>query len=197
MKIKQFVTGALPTNSYLVYDKGEAILIDCGGEEETILKFLKKHPIKLKYILLTHGHFDHIEVHKILKETKAKLGIHKKDSLMLRHPANLSYNDMEPIHEDFNIHGGDIFRISNTELEVIETPGHSPGGICFYSEKSKILFSGDTLFKKAIGRTDLPLSNEKDMIKSLKRLMKLKDDIQVYPGHGDQTTIGKERPYFS
>lgn len=194
MEIKNFVLGPLQTNSYLIYENGKAVLIDCGGEVDILLNFLEKNNLKLEKVYLTHGHFDHIDnLDKLKEKTGCLVGIHKKDSFMLNHSFNLQYIDSTVSKEDFNFQEGEVLEFN---LKVIETPGHTPGGCSFYIESKKLLFSGDTLFRKGVGRTDLPKSNHSDLIKSLKKLVKLPENVRVYPGHGGDTLIKNEKKYF-
>jgi len=197
VNIKIFVSGLLFTNSYLVSDKKEAVLIDCGGEPKEILEEIKVKKLKLKYILLTHGHGDHIYgLNQIRKETGAKIGLHEKDVAGLNHSFNLSIVNAEPVKEDFHIKEGDQFRIGEIIFEVIETPGHTPGGVCFWIKNKKILFTGDTLFKTGVGRDDFPGGNWNELKQSLRRLIKMEEDIKIYPGHGQDSTIGNEKKFL-
>ena len=188
MDIKKFIVGPLQTNCYLVILDKECIMID-GGDEK-VLKFILDKKLKLTKILLTHGHGDHlIDVTNIKEKTKAKIYVHQKDNIMLNHPYNLSLGASKGVKAD------EFFKDRVGDFKVLYTPGHSLGSVCFYNEKEKVLFSGDTLFRNAIGRTDLPNSSSKLMKDSLKMLIKLPKDVKVYPGHGSETNIGDEYYY--
>lgn len=190
MDIKRFVVGPLNTNCYLVLFDKECIMID--GGDDNVFKFIKDNKLKLTKILLTHGHGDHlIDAMNIKEKTKARIYVHEKDNIMLNHPYNLSLGASKGVKAD------EFFKDKIGDFKVLYTPGHSLGSVCFYNEKEKVLFSGDTLFKNAIGRTDLPYSSSKLMKDSLKLLMKLPKDVKVYPGHGAETTIGNEFDYIN
>ena len=191
MEMKTFVGGPLDNNYYLLIKGKECILID--GGDKIVLDYIKKNKLKLTHILITHGHGDHIwRAFEIKKETKAKLIIHKNDEAMMNHPLNKAWFagiTIPKVEEHFK----DKLKLLGYNIKVFHTPGHSAGGVCLYFEKEKILFSGDTLFKGSIGRTDLPTANPKEMKKSLLLLMKLPDNVKVYPGHGENTSIGLEK----
>jgi len=195
MKIQKFVLGPIQTNCYLIHNAKEAILIDCGGHEEIILKYLENNKLKLKYILLSHGHFDHIVINKIKEKTKAKVGMHERDRIM---PVNILAGKIKPIITDFELKENQIVNLGSIKIKVLETPGHSPGSCSFYIESNKTLFSGDTLFKSAIGRTDIPGGNYDRLMKSIKeKILALPPETKIYPGHGSETTIAYEKQRFT
>ena len=187
MKIKRIVCGAYDENAYLVND---SVLIDPGDGLGALTKQCKK----LSAILLTHGHFDHtIACAPLQKAFGAKVYIDMNDAPMLTDQALSAYDPAAcslelPSELDFCELGSEAFG-----LKVLRTPGHSKGSVCFYSEDEGILFSGDTLFKAGFGRMDLTGGSAIDMRRSLFELFKLPDDVTVYPGHGDSTTIGAEK----
>jgi len=184
MQIKKFILGLIQTNIYLIIKGKEAILIDCE-EPEIILEYLTKNKLKLKSILLTHGHFDHIEGLSTLKEkTNALLYVNKKDSQYLT------------IKSDKFLENNQILNFNNLKIKIIFTPGHTRGSISFYLEKENIIFTGDTLFNKGIGRADLLGSNLNDLKNSIKKLLKLALKTKVFPGHGPETTIEDEIDYL-
>jgi len=190
-----FVVGELQVNCYVFGDSStkEVILIDPGAEPERIKTFLKKSKLVLKYIVLTHGHYDHIGA---LDNFFVPVYVQSRDvELLVDSSKNLSAFLGEPkcfhpvvrILEDKN-----ILLIGKFSLEVIHTPGHTQGGICL--KTNKILFSGDTLFYRSIGRTDLPGASLPQLLSSIRnRIMCLAPEILVFPGHGQQTTIGEEK----
>lgn len=179
--------GELRTNSYIVKDNGEAIVIDPGFEIEKILPLLKGY--KLTAIILTHGHFDHVtEAFKLKEKTNAPVFVHKDDGPMM---ALTTQKKADKLLDD-----NSTFDIGHLTFVIIHTPGHTPGGMCVYNSKEHILFTGDTLFYHDHGRTDLPGSDQKQMEDSLKKLFKLPPETKVYPGHGRETTIGDEKDLF-
>ncbi|MGB9612641.1 MAG: MBL fold metallo-hydrolase [Candidatus Margulisiibacteriota bacterium] len=188
MNIHIFIVGPLETNCYIVEDEKnrEAIIIDPGDEPEKILDFLEKHPLKVREIIVTHGHFDHVgAVWQIKEKLKVKVLMHKNDLPLLSLTTS-------PLPDRLLIEK-DRVDLGELSFEVLHLPGHTPGSIGLYCEKEKVLFSGDTLFAGTWGRTDLPYSSEKDMATSLKKLLKLPPETKVYPGHGETTTIGEEQ----
>ncbi|MBI2578945.1 MAG: MBL fold metallo-hydrolase [Candidatus Aenigmarchaeota archaeon] len=196
MLIKKFTCGPAATNSYLIWDDDErkALIIDapkgCYGQ---VLDELGKNKLKLLLIANTHGHWDHIADNKALKEkTKAMIAVHKNDEKMLWEPGNAPF-DIPASRADTHLDEGDVIKLGSISLEVMETPGHSPGSVCLYEAKSNILFSGDTLFAGSCGRTDFPGGDHGKMIASLKRLLKLPPNTKVYSGHGEETTVGSEK----
>ncbi len=203
--IKVIPVGALQENTVIVVDDDtkEVIIVDPGAEGERILKELED--FKPVAIVNTHGHRDHVGQVGYLKE---KLNIpfymNKKDEFLINNDVFLGFGEMIGAYEcpnpDFNLKEGDVIKFGNTELKVIETPGHTPGGVCLYDEKNKILIAGDTLFKGSVGRTDLPGGNSKELMNSLKKLMELPEETTVICGHGENTTIGQEKksnPYIT
>ena len=192
MYLKKFILGGLENNLYLLIEEEtkEAILIDAGEEPEEILDFLEKRKIKLKYLLLTHGHYDHtVGYKKIQEQTKAKILIHKED-------VNISFGTK--VTPDAYLIDGDEINVGSITLKVLHTPGHTQGCCCFYFEKEKMLFSGDTLFYQGIGRTDLPEGNYDQELTSIKeKLLILPPETIVYPGHGPETNIEQAKTYLN
>jgi hydroxyacylglutathione hydrolase len=203
MVIKTFVSGPFETNSYLVYDETskEAIIIDAPPESaENVLHEIKKNNLSVKYIVNTHGHIDHVEDNEILKkELKAKLLIHKEDAFWLNPSEEVKYflpMDQTPSEADDFLKEGDILNIGDMNFSVIFTPGHTTGGICLSESQKKVLFSGDTLFKETIGRTDLLGGSMETLINSIKtKILTLPDETLVYPGHYESTTIENEKKF--
>ena len=200
MLIKRLTGGLLSTNCYIVAcgEAGEAMVIDPGlseGECGEILDEVSAHHLQLKYIVNTHGHPDHTSCNsRLRKATSAEILIHKDDGHLLAEPRGLFVEAVVSPPADRLVRDGDMIRVGKLEFEVIHTPGHSRGGISLYCESESVVFSGDTLFNRSIGRTDLPGSSAKDMGRSLReKLMKLPEQTIVYPGHGPETTIGEEK----
>lgn len=187
------------TNTYLVYDEKtfEAALIDIANNVNDIQEFVKNSNIKLKYLILTHCHADHIAGLKQIKEEfpEMKVLIHENDAPgLIDSNINLSVfleADLNFIEADILLKDGDIITLGDLKLKVIHTPGHTAGAISILVEDA--LFSGDTLFKGCYGRTDLPTSSGVDMIKSIDKLLKLPANTVVYPGHDQTTMIEYER----
>ena len=202
MLINTYVAGPIDANNYLVYDEKskEAVLIDCSDYIAELVDFVDKNGLTVKYILLTHGHFDHILGVNSMKEAlRAKVFIHGSDLSMVE---NLGFqmqmfgfpaqNDAPQI--DDTLQNAGELRIGGNKIEVIETAGHTSGSVSY--KIGDVLFSGDTLFRESIGRTDLPQGNFRDIIHSVKEvLFALDDNVKVYTGHGEPTTIGYEKKF--
>jgi glyoxylase-like metal-dependent hydrolase (beta-lactamase superfamily II) len=173
MEIKPLAVGPLLTNCYLVVSEKELLIIDPGGDGKEILREAEKIKAKVKYIINTHGHPDHIFANEeIRKETGAKILIHEAEE------------DFISFKPDSLLKDGDEIKIGKSVLKVLHTPGHTRGGICLLAGDS--IFTGDTLFKDGYGRTDLPGGSEEQLEKSLEKLEKiLKPEMTVYPGHGE------------
>jgi len=195
----RLVIGDLAANCYLIYSEAtrNSIVIDPGGDEETILEEIRKKNLNIKYIILTHGHFDHIGAVKPIKEaTGALVAIHREDGDHLLNPyKNLSFlmgYECIQTPADLLLEDGSTVMLDDTALTIVHTPGHSKGSICI--QMPGAIFTGDTLFKGSIGRTDFVDGNLEQILNSIrKKLMVLPDETIVYPGHGDSTTIGLER----
>ncbi|MGC2423523.1 MAG: MBL fold metallo-hydrolase [Nitrospirota bacterium] len=207
MILETIAVGALAVNCYIVGSEAahEAAVIDPGDDAARITSVLHRRGLNLKYIILTHAHFDHAGAAKeLFEKTFASVMVHEKDAALLKNisvqAALFGMNVDEPPRPDIFLKGGDKIEVGDVEMEVIETPGHTPGGISLYIKKAHVVFTGDTLFWGSIGRTDLPGGDYNTIIHSLKdKLGNLPDDTKVYPGHGDDTTIGfekKQNPYF-
>ena len=188
MLIDMFTVGMLSTNCFIVGDTktGEAIMIDPGLsnalEAKNILKEIERNKFKIKFIVNTHGHPDHISGNKMMKEaTGAPILIHESDAPRLHNPT-----------ADKTLREGDLIEFGDVKLQVLHTPGHSEGSIALLNADD--VFVGDTLFAGAIGRYDLSGGSLEELMNSIKKkLLTLPDYVNVYPGHGEVTTIGKER----
>ncbi len=202
--IKTVLVSDLATNCYVVTDNatGDCAVIDPGDFTAELDKVLSKIGYeKLKYILLTHGHCDHIGgVSSILKKTegKAEVAIGEKDVSMLEDPfSNLSRYflslPLEPVKCNVALHDGNVITLGESVFKIISTPGHTSGSVCFVCDDK--IFSGDTLFYRSHGRTDFPTGSDKEMKESLDKLAALKGDYTVYPGHNLTTTLEDERLY--
>jgi len=200
---RRLTVGFLGTNCYLVTCEKtlEAIIIDPGfgaDETENVLREITEKDLRLKYVVDTHGHADHVSGNGALKQaTGAEILIHEDDAPLFADPwRNLSKMmglTVASPPADQLLREGDLIRVGSSELEVMHTPGHTAGSISLHCASDGIVFTGDTLFAGSIGRTDLPGSSFEDIVGSLSRLMGLPAQTVVYPGHGEKTTIGKER----
>jgi glyoxylase-like metal-dependent hydrolase (beta-lactamase superfamily II) len=199
MIFETICVGPMEVNCYILASSSdsEAIIIDPGAQDNKIRRILDKYRLKPAFIINTHGHIDHIGCDD---KFGVPVYIHQQDASLLKDPKlNLSDFFMSPYSTKSNIktlEDKEDIKLDEIELEVIHTPGHTPGGICLLMKKpeDKILFSGDTLFFHGIGRTDFPAADEGALIKSIKdKLLTLADDTVVYPGHGPASTIGEEK----
>jgi len=198
MLIKNIVVGPLQVNCFIIADdvSKEAVVIDPGDEPDMILDILKKNGLTIQYIICTHGHFDHVgAVSDIKKETGAKVALHKDElkiySAALDMAAFWGYDIERPPEPDMLLTDGDAVEFGGIRLNVLHTPGHSPGCICLYGDG--IVITGDTIFAGSVGRTDLYGGDEKKLKESFKRLMSLPENIRVLPGHGPETSIAREK----
>lgn len=199
MIVKKLEVGPIMANCYILgcEDTKEAVVIDPGDEADRILLSLAESGLKVKYLLNTHGHFDHVGANKKMKEaTNAVLMIHPDDEPMLSElssaASSFGLSAENSPKADKYLNDQDEISFGNITLKVIHTPGHSMGGICLYTDGA--LFVGDTLFAGSIGRTDLPGGNYNTLISSIKkRLLAFDGNTIVYPGHGPETTIEKEK----
>lgn len=168
MNIKRVVVGPLQENCYIVEKEGESLIIDPGDEADKIIASITYPPVA---ILITHNHFDHVGALQSLKE---------------------KYNI--PVYDYNNLKEGEL-STGKFNIDVIYTPGHTSDSVTFYFKEEKTMFTGDFLFKETIGRTDLSTGNFKEMKKSIRKILTYSDIIKVYPGHGEDTTLGQEKKY--
>ena len=201
MIVKQFVEGFIANNNYLLIDEEskEAALIDCTDYISELGAVLKEYDAKLKYILLTHGHFDHIMgVPKIKQEFGAKVYLHKDDKELVDNSDEFMISvGMQPFEHpeiDKYIDEGEEIYLGKNKIEVIHLPGHTQGGVGYLVDG--MLFSGDSIFLESIGRTDLPGGNHKQLIESIKnKIFSLDGDTILYVGHGTNSTVEHEKKY--
>lgn len=197
--LEVFPSGPFETNAYLLgcSQKKIGVFIDPAPESHVnLINAAKKHQLKIDSIFLTHSHWDHIgDVAILKKELELKLFVHPLDADNMKTPGSDGLPLMFPIdgaEPDQFFEEGQNLMVGKLKLEVIHTPGHTPGGVSFYLPQEKILISGDTLFKGSIGNLSFPTADPAAMWESLKKLAKLPSETKVYPGHGPATTIGAE-----
>ena len=187
MRVETFVRGPLQNNVYLLRDEhtNEAAIIDPGIGSDDLLKTIEEQQLRLRYVLVTHAHFDHIDNVALFREqTGAEVVSHRADAAVLEELAGVS--------ADVLLHGGEVLTVGSLAIQVLHTPGHSPGGVSFLVEDH--LFAGDTLFAGSIGRSDFPDSDGALLLRAIAgEILPLPDETHVLPGHGDATTIGTER----
>ncbi len=197
---KVFSRGLLGSNTYLVYDEAslDGMIIDCGNQPRDPLMAARELGVKIKYIVLTHGHYDHAEYveeyARLLPD--AKIVAHEAEiSVLSDFEANVSQFFGTPrayMRPNRTVKDGDRLPLGTTEYDVISTPGHTPGSICLYSAAERVIFTGDTLFCRGYGRTDFKYGSDVEMLSSLRRLRRLDAGTKVLSGHGGPTTIGDE-----
>lgn len=197
MKLLCVVTGICQTNTYIIEENGGAIVIDPGCDVQKIMATLQSENISPKYVLITHGHFDHVGGVAALQDMGAKVYAPSVDyKLLVDTDFTLGLDDeiVTPFSADVEVNDGDEFTLLGHEFKAMATPGHTLGGACYIMD-GKAIFSGDTLFRLSIGRTDLPYADNTAMAQSLNKLFLLDGDYDVFPGHSRPTTIAFERKY--
>lgn len=197
MTVDCITTGDICTNTYLIVDGPDAIVVDPGADYERIVTRLNKSGATARCVLITHAHFDHVGAVAKFSAAGAKVYISKADYDMLVQAdfyVDLGFfgESVQEFKADVTLNDGDKFNICNHDFAVIATPGHTPGGVCFCMD-GKCIFTGDTLFRLSVGRTDFPLCSHADLMQSIKKLFALQGDYAVYPGHGESSTLDFER----
>ena len=202
LKIGRMVIGSVQTNCYFVYREGsnDVIFFDPADKGDYIYETLKEKDLRVKGILLTHAHFDHIWGCNRLRELSgAPLYAYEAEKVLCEDAVtNVSEQVGRPytVIPDRYLKDGEEITIAGITCRVIATPGHTVGSCCYYFEEAGILIAGDTLFEESVGRTDLATGSMSELTRSVKdKLFTLPDDTKVYPGHGDSTTIGHEKQY--
>ena len=202
MIISSLPVGIIQTNCYIVGcpETKKGAIIDPGGDPEQILAEVERQGLQIEYVLNTHAHFDHTYANRpIVQATGATLALHPQDLPLLNAPGSavmfgLRADPSPP--PDLELHDGDELELGTLSFKVLHTPGHTQGHVCFYEQDHSVLFDGDILFNRSIGRTDLPGGNFQQMMDSIQRvLFALPDDTVVYSGHGPATSIGDEKRY--
>lgn len=207
MKIARLIFNPIQENTYVVWDETlEAAVIDAGNmgerENEILAKFISDNGLKPVLALNTHGHFDHLLGVNFLREKYgAKLAMSSKDDFLLKNASvsaelfGVRAGDL-PEAIDIDLEGQESISFGATTLKIISVPGHTPGHVAFYEPQSKVLFTGDTLFRESIGRTDLPGGDYSWIMRSiLDSILPLGDEVKIYPGHGDASDLGHEAMY--
>ena len=196
--IKTFYHGLLSSNVYVVYDSGEAMIVDAGASLPAIKEFTTANALKVKYIVLTHGHYDHVNyigdyarafegATVICHEDEVATLCDSEANVSVLFGAECVYN-----HDYTTVREGDTLSVGTLNFKIMHTPGHTPGGICLYEEKVGVLFTGDTLFHQGYGRTDFKGGDWHLLVKSLKRLLALDGETRFFSGHGDSAKIKDE-----
>lgn len=202
MKIEKFVTGIISTNCYLAINEEtkQTVIVDPAAAPSYLISHIKNEGLKIEAILLTHGHFDHIMgIDGFLAEWDVPVYVHREDAAFLEDPElnhSKTYTDGYTFRESKCVEDGQILPLAGYEFQVLHTPGHTPGGVCYYVETQQVLFSGDTLFQNSVGRTDFPGSSTSALIRGIReKLLVLPDEVLVYPGHMGETKIGYEKQH--
>ena len=203
MKIENFVLGPVGTNCYIVSNEEtkECFLVDMAACPPELVSHIKNSGLTVKAVLLTHGHFDHIMgLDRFLEEFPVPVYACAAEKELLESAQLNSSSGM--LGQPYTFHGaqyvkdGDLLDIAGMKIQVIQTPGHTIGGCCYYIADEQTLFSGDTLFRASIGRTDLPTGSMSALVRSVtEKILVLPDETRVYPGHMEETTVGYEKKY--
>lgn len=204
LQVRSFVFNPFQENTFVLYDETkECVIIDpgCSDENENsqLRDFIKKEKLRVKLLLNTHCHIDHVLGNRFVKDAyKVNLLIHRTEEPVLKaaevYAPSYGFHDYQHLPADAWLEEGDILMFGNQTFVVLFVPGHSPGHVAFYSEKNRIVIGGDVLFYNSIGRTDLPGGNHQTLLNSIHtKLFTLPDYVKVYPGHGPETTIGFEK----
>lgn len=204
LQIQSFVFNPFQENTFVLFDETkECIVVDPGCVDESekvqLKSFIERQKLRVKLLLNTHCHIDHVLGNRFIKETyKVNLLVHRMEEPVLKaaevYAPSYGFHLYQHQAADGFLEEGDIIKMGNQDLVVLFVPGHSPGHVAFYSERNRILIGGDVLFYNSIGRTDLPGGDPDLLIKSIhSKLFSLPDHVKVYPGHGPETTIGFEK----
>ncbi len=201
LHVEKVIVGPLEVNCWIIWnEQKKAIIIDPGYDADKILKVINDNQLSIAAYMMTHGHADHISaLADIANQIPAELGIHPADakwafSMQNIIPPFYSY-PKTPTMISRNFSDNQIYCDADITYKIIETPGHTPGSVCFYFENDGIIFTGDTLFKGSAGRTDFPGGNPRKLTESLKKLKELPDNTIVHSGHGPSSTIGYEKEH--
>lgn len=203
MHVTALAGGPLFTIGYLAYDRpgGSALIVDAPfGSTRRFREAIRSARLRLLYVVNTHGHWDHTADNvPLIEATGASLCAHTWDATRLANPRLAAEDDeapalpVKPSKADQNLQDGTLLEVGECRFEVIHTPGHTPGSICLYEAKAGVLFTGDTIYRMGVGRTDCPGGSSGALAQSLNKLAMLPNSTRIYPGHGLSTTIGEER----
>ena len=198
--IESVVVGSVGTNCYIVHkkDSEHCFVVDPGDSGDKIANYIRDQKMILDHILLTHGHFDHIQGVRDLKNAIrceiCALDVEKELLSDARMNVSAMTGRPEELEADICLHDGQQFESAGIAMKVIHTPGHTKGSCCYFLEEQKVLFSGDTLFMESVGRADLPTGNEKDLMQSVReKVLTLPSETKVFSGHGPSTSIEYEQ----
>jgi glyoxylase-like metal-dependent hydrolase (beta-lactamase superfamily II) len=204
MELQTLMLGELSANCYIVdCGEGNCVAVDIGNDPQKLLHTLENKEQQLRAILLTHGHYDHVGgVEAVRKATGAQVYIHTEDAPMLKSEKLNLANQIArvpytPVTEYHTLSDNETLTVGERTFRILHTPGHTPGSVCYLT--GELLFSGDTLFRGSVGRTDFEGGSMQQMLASIKRLAELENDYEVYPGHFEKTTLAMERrsnPYL-
>jgi glyoxylase-like metal-dependent hydrolase (beta-lactamase superfamily II) len=200
-EMKRLVVGPLEANCYLLWDDADrsAVVVDPGSDGDYIEDEVKKEGLNVKYIINTHGHFDHVGANGHLRDSLGvKVAIHASDVKLLQgaplHGNPFGIETPPQSAPEVLLTDGMELKAGGLSITVLHTPGHTQGGVCLYIEKEGVIFTGDTLFSGGVGRTDLPGGSFDTLMKSIReKILPLGDTVRVFPGHGPETTIAEEK----
>lgn len=211
IKVERFVCNMIRENTYVLSDESnECVIIDCGAyyaeEQRAITEYISRERLQPMHLIATHGHIDHNFGNKLIADNyQLQVEVHHSDEQLMQHLdeqaisiAGVTLDFKEPPVGKY-LTGSDEILFGSHKLELIETPGHTKGSVCFYCKSENLLFTGDTLFQGSVGRTDMPGGSMFMLIQSLRTLSQMPDETVVLPGHGERSTIGdelKQNPYF-
>ncbi len=202
LKIENHMVSEFGTNCYFVIntETKEMLVVDPGDNASMLAEAIEKEQLSPKAVLLTHGHLDHAGAAEALaKKFDVKIYVHEAEKETLKDSRmNLTavFGAAKTFHADVFVKDDEVLELIGCKIKVLFTPGHTPGGCCYYFNEQRILFSGDTLFCESVGRTDFPGGSGSKLIRSIReKLLNLPDDVKVYPGHMSQTSIGTEKMY--
>ncbi len=192
-KIKVGINTGIETNCYIVEENKKCFIVDPGDEGDKIKNFIRDKKLNPEFIVCTHCHIDHVKDVYFLQESyKIPVFIHPQESVIYEKWNLANLMGIQFTKFEYQLIGEEIY-LDRIKFDIIHTPGHTPGSIIIVQKEARVIFSGDLLFKDGVGRTDFPGGNENQLVNSLKNLFRFPDNFTVYPGHGEITTLGKER----